>query len=109
MDDSDPHSLAIVALGKAPTTFHPVKIVATPMSEPKRTEGWLAASAVLSSFREHVNATAAAYWAAHRALTLRAKGDAPGAVRADEDARRWLRRAIEIEQRRPRAANDSTC
>jgi hypothetical protein len=76
------------------------------MSEPKRTDGWLAATAVLSSFREHVNAIAAAYWAAHRAVTLRERGDALGAARADADARRWLRRAIEIERRRPRAANE---
>lgn len=76
------------------------------MTRSNKNNGQAAAAALLSSFREHVNATASAHECAERAVILRERGDSSGARRAEQEARKHLRKAIEIELRRPRAAND---
>jgi hypothetical protein len=63
---------------------------------------------LLSGFEERVWAVSEAHEQAQRAVDFRERGDERRALSCDRAARAALRRALDIEQRTPRAANDST-
>jgi hypothetical protein len=61
---------------------------------------------LLAGFEERIRALSEAHEQAQRAVDFRERGDQRRALMCEDAARAALRRAIDIEQRTPRAANE---